>query len=77
MPESGVAAVVFDLDGVLIDSEPVWDAAKHEVTERAGGRWREGAGIEMLGRKSGFTQFECIDAPIIDGHPRIIGWLRN
>lgn len=49
MPESGVAAVVFDLDGVLIDSEPVWDAAKHEVTERAGGRWREGAGIEMLG----------------------------
>ena len=35
------------------------------------------AGIEMLGRKSGFTQFERLDAPVIDGHPRIIGWLRN
>ena len=35
------------------------------------------SGIEMLGRKSGFTRFECVDAPIIDDHPRIIGWLRN
>jgi tRNA (mo5U34)-methyltransferase len=35
------------------------------------------AGIEMLGRKSGFTHFETVDAPVIDGHPRIIGWLRR
>ncbi len=49
MSDSPVAAVVFDLDGVLVDSEPVWDAAKHEVTEQAGGRWRETAGTEMLG----------------------------
>ncbi len=49
MSDSAVAAVVFDLDGVLVDSEPVWDAAKHEVTERAGGRWRDTAGTEMLG----------------------------
>jgi tRNA (mo5U34)-methyltransferase len=34
-------------------------------------------GIEMLGRKSGFRRFELIDAPVIDGHPRIIGWLRR
>lgn len=34
-------------------------------------------GIEMLGRKSGFGQFELVDAPVIDGHPRIIGWLRR
>jgi tRNA (mo5U34)-methyltransferase len=33
------------------------------------------AGIEMLGRNSGFRGFELIDAPVIDGHPRIIGWL--
>lgn len=35
------------------------------------------AGIEMLARKSGFTRFEAVDAPVIDGHPRIIGWLRR
>jgi tRNA (mo5U34)-methyltransferase len=33
------------------------------------------AGIEMLGRQSGFRRFELVDAPVIDGHPRIIGWL--
>jgi tRNA (mo5U34)-methyltransferase len=35
------------------------------------------AGIEMLGRKSGFRRFELVDAPVIDGHPRTIGWLRR
>ena len=35
-------------------------------------------GIEMLGRESsGFRSFETVDAPVIDGHPRIIGWLRR
>jgi tRNA (mo5U34)-methyltransferase len=34
-------------------------------------------GIEVLGRESGFRQFELVDAPVIDGHPRIIGWLRR
>jgi tRNA (mo5U34)-methyltransferase len=33
-------------------------------------------GIDMLGRESGFQGFELVDAPVIDGHPRIIGWLR-
>jgi tRNA (mo5U34)-methyltransferase len=33
------------------------------------------AGIELLARRSGFERFELADAPVIDGHPRIIGWL--
>ena len=44
-----VAAVVFDLDGILVDTEPYWAAAKLEVTERHGGRWRDSAPVEMLG----------------------------
>jgi hypothetical protein len=35
------------------------------------------AGIEMLGSKAGFERFELVAAPVIDGHPRIIGWLRR
>jgi tRNA (mo5U34)-methyltransferase len=35
------------------------------------------AGLELLGRESGFEGFELVDAPVIDGHPRIIGWLRR
>jgi HAD superfamily hydrolase (TIGR01509 family) len=44
-----VAAVVFDLDGVLVDTEPYWADAKREVTEANGGRWRAEAPTEMLG----------------------------
>jgi SAM-dependent methyltransferase len=32
-------------------------------------------GIEMIARDSGFRLFELVGAPLIDGHPRIIGWL--
>jgi tRNA (mo5U34)-methyltransferase len=34
-------------------------------------------GLEMLARDSGFRSFQIVDAPMIDGHPRIIGWLRR
>jgi HAD superfamily hydrolase (TIGR01509 family) len=44
-----VAAVVFDLDGVLIDSEQTWDAARREVTGRRGGRWAADSTSTMLG----------------------------
>jgi HAD superfamily hydrolase (TIGR01509 family) len=45
-------AVVFDLDGVLIDSEQLWDAARRELVEERGGRWRDSATTEMLGMSS-------------------------
>ena len=47
-----IEAVVFDLDGVLIDSEQLWDAARRELVEERGGRWRESATTDMLGMSS-------------------------
>jgi HAD superfamily hydrolase (TIGR01509 family) len=44
-----LAAVVFDLDGVLLDSESVWDAARRALVADSGGRWRPGATNDMLG----------------------------
>jgi len=38
-----IAAVVFDLDGVLVDSESVWDVARREVVARNGGHWQADA----------------------------------
>jgi beta-phosphoglucomutase-like phosphatase (HAD superfamily) len=35
-----IAAVVFDLDGVLVDSEAFWDATRREIVMRNGGRWQ-------------------------------------
>jgi HAD superfamily hydrolase (TIGR01509 family) len=42
-------AVVFDLDGVIVDSESAWAEAKHELVERAGGAWKPEATRAMLG----------------------------
>ena len=47
-----IEAVVFDLDGVLIDSEAVWNAARKEVAESHGGRWLQDAQREMMGMSS-------------------------
>jgi HAD superfamily hydrolase (TIGR01509 family) len=47
-----IAGVVFDLDGVLVDSESVWDGARREVVARNGGRWQADATRKMMGMSS-------------------------
>jgi HAD superfamily hydrolase (TIGR01509 family) len=47
-----IHAVVFDLDGVLLDSEQLWDQARREVAARHGGRWRAEATTAMQGMSS-------------------------
>jgi HAD superfamily hydrolase (TIGR01509 family) len=46
------AAVVFDLDGVLVESEQVWDAAREELVRERGGTWDDGATRDMMGMSS-------------------------
>ena len=43
------AAIVFDLDGVLVDSEQVWDDVRRELVAARGGRWRDEATRAMQG----------------------------
>jgi HAD superfamily hydrolase (TIGR01509 family) len=52
MPGSNIEAVVFDLDGVIVDSEHVWDAAREALARERGGRWHEGAQQDMMGMSS-------------------------
>lgn len=47
-----IEAVVFDLDGVLLDSEQVWDEVREELVEERGGRWHDQAQTEMMGMSS-------------------------
>ncbi|HJS92766.1 MAG TPA: HAD family phosphatase [Solirubrobacteraceae bacterium] len=42
-------AVLFDQDGVLVDSEGAWDAARRAVVAENGGRWKDEATRAMMG----------------------------
>jgi HAD superfamily hydrolase (TIGR01509 family) len=42
-------AVVFDLDGVLIDSEPVWEQVRRAYVAEAGGRWLPDSQQRLMG----------------------------
>jgi HAD superfamily hydrolase (TIGR01509 family) len=44
-----VSAVVFDMDGVLVDTEGYWDAARRQVADESGGRWHPDATTDMMG----------------------------
>ena len=44
-----IAAVVFDMDGVLISSEEVWDAVREDLAREEGGRWGPRAHHDMMG----------------------------
>jgi HAD superfamily hydrolase (TIGR01509 family) len=44
-----IEAVVFDVDGVLIDSEPVWERVRRGFVAERGGRWPDDAQDRMMG----------------------------
>ena len=45
-------AVVFDLDGLLLDTEQVWDEVREALTRERGGRWTDRAQADMMGMSS-------------------------
>jgi HAD superfamily hydrolase (TIGR01509 family) len=47
-----IDAVVFDLDGLLLDSEQVWDAEREQLARERGGRWHDRAQSDMMGMSS-------------------------
>jgi HAD superfamily hydrolase (TIGR01509 family) len=47
-----IDAVIFDLDGVLIDSEQVWNDVREGLARERGGRWTERSQRDMMGMSS-------------------------
>jgi len=48
-----IEAVVFDLDGVIVDSEPVWEQVRQQVVAEHGGRWAPDAQQRLMGMSTG------------------------
>ena len=47
-----IAAVVFDLDGLLLDTEQLWDEVRETLARERGGRWSDRAQADMMGMSS-------------------------
>lgn len=48
-----IEAVVFDMDGVLIDSEPVWEEVRRGLVAERGGRWLPDTQDRLMGMSTG------------------------
>ncbi len=48
-----IEAVIFDLDGVLIDSEPVWEDVRRQVVAGHGGHWAPDTQQRLMGMSTG------------------------
>ena len=42
-------AVLWDMDGTLVDTEPYWIASEHEVVEKYGGSWSREHAMNLVG----------------------------
>ncbi len=62
------AAVLWDMDGTLIDSEPLWMAAEIELTSRFGVPWTAQDATELVGsamvHSAGVLQARGVDLPV-------------
>jgi HAD superfamily hydrolase (TIGR01509 family) len=47
-----IDSIVFDLDGVIVDSEELWDEVREGLARERGGRWSEQAQADMMGMSS-------------------------
>jgi len=65
-------AVVFDLDGVLLDSEQRWNEAKEALVRETGGTWRDEAPHVMMGMSSPeWSAYLMNDLAVPLGQPEI------
>jgi HAD superfamily hydrolase (TIGR01509 family) len=73
---SGLQAVLFDMDGVLVNSEPLWFRAESEVMARLGGSWAEGDQHVLVGGSMAVTVRYLLDKGTRAADPAVVErWL--
>ena len=67
-----IRAVVFDMDGVLVDTERDWDRARRQVAQASGGQWQPKATTDMIGMSAPEWSRYLHDALGVDAEPEEI-----
>jgi len=71
-------AVLFDMDGLLIDSEPLWLEAETAVMARLGADWTEADQVQLLGGSLERTVRYLLAKATRPAPPEVIGeWLMS
>jgi HAD superfamily hydrolase (TIGR01509 family) len=71
-------AVLFDMDGLLVDSEPVWFEAERSVMARLGGRWTDADQQHLIGGSLAHTVGYMREKATRPAEPAVIGgWLMD
>jgi HAD superfamily hydrolase (TIGR01509 family) len=73
---TGIAAVLFDMDGLLVDTEPLWFEVETEVMSRLGGEWSPADQARLVGGSLQAT-LDYLLAKAVRPVPRdvLAGWM--
>jgi HAD superfamily hydrolase (TIGR01509 family) len=66
------AAVLWDMDGTLVDTEPYWIAAEHEIVEEHGGTWSDEFAHQLVGNDLLVSATFIQDNSAVDWEPERI-----
>ena len=71
------AAVLWDMDGTLVDTEPYWIAAEHAIVAEHGGTWSDEFAHQLVGNDLMVSAaFIRDNSPITWSAERIVDELR-
>ncbi|WP_344250071.1 HAD family phosphatase [Isoptericola hypogeus] len=66
------AAVLWDMDGTLVDTEPYWIAAEHELVAEHGGTWSHEQALQLVGNALTVSAQILREQGGVDLHPDAI-----
>ncbi len=66
------AAVLWDMDGTLVDTEPYWIAVETELVESHGGTWSHAQALDLVGNELIVSATMLRDGSGIDLEPEVI-----
>ena len=69
------AGVLFDMDGLLVDTEPLWFEVEREVMARLGGEWTERGPARPIGGSLQRSVGYLLAGPAARRPQKVADWL--